>query len=87
MVRHIVTNVVKDQSTDLQMANGVLLRSSKAILGYMYDFRIKCTYDALRFKKSAAIVATDKMRIQGLQDLSNGMSQAIVDNFNGDIHF
>ena len=87
MVGHIVTSVLKDQSTDLQLANGVLLRSSKAILSYMHDFRITCTYDeVLQFKKSAAIAATDKKSMQGLQDLSNGMSQAIIDNFDVDIH-
>lgn len=68
MVGYLATSIVEDQSTDLQLANGVFLRSSKAIFGYMYVFRITCTYsEVLRFKKSATIAVIDKESIQELQ--------------------
>ena len=65
MIEHIVTSVLKHQSTILQLAFGILLRSFKKILGYLYNFGITCSHDeARRFKKSAAVAATDKSIIQ-----------------------
>ena len=87
MIGHIVTSVLKLQLTILQLAFGILLRSSKKILGYLYDFGITCSHDEVRrFKKSAAVAATDKSIIQGIHKSSSGMTQGIVDNFDVDIH-
>ncbi|KAI4803777.1 hypothetical protein KUCAC02_025425 [Chaenocephalus aceratus] len=87
MVGNIVTSVLKSQPTDLQIALGVLLRHSKMLLGYTYDFGITCSYDeVLCFKKSAAVSAMKDPIMQGISTSENGLVQTVVDNFDADIH-
>ena len=87
MIGNVVTSILKSQPTDLQVSLGVLLRDSKMILGYTYDFGITCSYDeVLRFKKSAAVAAAKDPNLHGISDSENGLVQTIVDNFDADIH-
>jgi len=51
-IGNIVTSVLKNQATALQVALGVLLRDSKAIVSNMYDNRVTCSYDELLHFKS-----------------------------------
>ena len=43
LIGNIITSVVRNKSTYLQIALGVLLRDYKSILGYTYDYGITCT--------------------------------------------
>ena len=59
MIGNMITAMLKNEPTNLQVAFGVLLRDSKKILGYMHDYGITCCYnEVLRFKKSAAVAAS-----------------------------
>ena len=83
MIGNMVTAILKQKPTDLQVALGILFRDSKSILGYMYDFGITCSYDeVLKFKKSAAVAASATSSIQN----STSMVQIVVDNFDANIH-
>ena len=55
MIGNIITFIIRNQPTDLQVTLGALLRDSKALIGYMHDSGITYSYDeVLRFRKSAA---------------------------------
>ena len=85
MIGNIITGVLRNQPTDLQIALGVLLRDSKKLLTYMHDYGVTCSYDeVLRFKKSAAVAASADPSSLGISS-SGSMIQVIVDNFDTDI--
>jgi hypothetical protein len=86
LIGNVVTAILKNQTTDLQLALGFLLRDSKAILGYTYDFGITCSYDeVLRFKKSAAVAAQKDQEVLGISDAKKGLVQVVADNFDAEI--
>ena len=70
----------------LHIALGVLLRDYKTILGYTYDYGITYSYEILRFKKSAAVVAAKDPSVHWISSAESGLVQTIVDNFDADIH-
>ena len=87
LIGNIITSVVRNKSTDLQIALGVLLRDYKSILGYSYDYGITCSYDEIRrFKKSAAVAAAADPSVHGISSAESGLVQTVVDNFDADIH-
>jgi hypothetical protein len=70
LIGNIITSVLRNRPTDLQIALGVLLRDYKTILGYTYDYGITCSYDEiLRFKKSAAVIAAKDPSVHGISGL------------------
>ena len=86
LIGSIVTNTLKNIPTTLQVALGVLMRNSKALVGQLNAFGVTCSYDeVLRLKKSAAIAATSAPALQGISDTKPGLIQVVVDNFDADI--
>ena len=47
LVGNIITSVVKNLATPLQIALAVLLRDSKEQVQSFYDFGVTCSYDEL----------------------------------------
>ena len=87
LIGNIVTSVVTNHPTDLQIALGVLLRDSRKTVCHMHDYRVTCSYDELlRFKKSAAVDAATKLSQQGISDARHGLVQMVSDNFDADIY-
>ena len=87
LIGNIITSVVRNKSTDLQIALGVLLRDNKSILGYTYHYGITCSYDEIRrFKKAAAVAAAPDPSVHGISSAESGLVQTVVDNFDADIH-
>lgn len=87
LIGNIITSVLRNKPTDLQIALGVLLRDYKTILGYTFDYGITCCYDeVLRFKKSAAVIAAKEPHVHGISSAAGGLVQTVVDNFDADIH-
>lgn len=75
-----------NQPTSLQIALGVLLRHSKALVNLMHDFGVTCSYDeVLRFKKSPAAAATKEFALSGISSSGLDMVQVVSDNFDADI--
>ena len=86
LIGNIVTSIVTNRTTDLQLALGLLFRESKELLGHMFDYRVTCSYsEILRFKKSAAVVASSSISSQGISDAKSGLVQVVADNFDCDI--
>ena len=86
LIANIITNVLRNSPTPLQVALGILLRDSKAVISHMYDYRVTCSYDeVLRFKSSAAVAASTNPANQGISDAKDGLIQIVADNFDSDI--
>ena len=86
MIGNIVTSEVTNQTTDLQIALGILLRESKSIPNHMHDYSVKCSYDeVLRFKKSVTVAASIDPKLQGIYSVDHGLVQIVADNFDAEI--
>ena len=85
LIGSIVTSIINNQPTSLQVALGVLVREKK-LLEQFCDNGVTCTYkEVLRFKSSAAVAAANEYSLQGLNDSSNGLVQVVEDNFDANI--
>ncbi|EDO50031.1 predicted protein [Nematostella vectensis] len=86
LIGNIVTCVLSNKPTNLQIALGNLIRDLKSLINQLYQFRITCSYDEiLRFKNSAALAATRDIKISGIKHGGDGLIQAVADNFDADI--
>ena len=86
LIGNIITSTLKNSPTALQIALGVLMRNSKALISQLNAFGVTCSYDEiLRFKKSAAVAATSANELQGISNSKDGLIQVVVDNFDADI--
>ena len=86
LIGNIITNVLYNNPTNLQIALGNLIRDSKSLINQMYQFRVTCSYDEiLRFKKSAALAATKEIQLSGIHQGGVGLLQAVADNFDAGI--
>ena len=86
LIGNIVTSVVKNLATPLQIALAVFLRDSKEQVKAFSDFGVTCSYDELlRFKKSVAFTANANMDLSGLKSEVDGMIQGVGDNFDQQI--
>ena len=86
LIANIITNVLRNSPTPLQVALGILLTDSKTVISHMYDYRVTCSYDeVLLFKSSTAVVASTHPANQGISDSKDSLIQIVADNCNGDI--
>ena len=87
LIGKIITSIVNNSPTYLQMALAVLLINSKEIVSHMYDYRITYSYDELlRFKKSSAVAAAKYLAEHGIiSDAKHGLVQVVSDNIATDI--
>ena len=86
MIGNIITSIVRNQPTDLQVALSVLLQNSKSLINTFHDYGVTCSYDEMhRFKKSAALTALTNVDSCGLESRNEGLIQVVVDNFDADI--
>lgn len=84
LIGNIMTSIVTNTYTPLQVALGVMLRDKKFIEA-LHEYNVCCSYDEmLRFKSSAAASACLSSKRQGI--FKNGsLIQAISDNFDANI--
>ena len=86
LIGNIVTSVLSNKPTNLQISLGNLLRDYKSIINKLYPFRITCAYDkVLRSKKSAALAATKDLKLSGIHQGIHGLIQTVADNFDANI--
>ena len=86
LIANIITSVLSNKPTNLQIALGNLTRDSKSLLNQLYQFRVTCSYDEiLRFKRSAALAVTTDIKLSGINQGSLGLIQTVADNFDADI--
>ena len=87
LIGNIITSTVCSQSTDLQIALGVMLNRHKDLIVEFSKYKVTCSYDeVLRFKHSAAICAC-KEYSHGLTFKNvDGVIHIVVDNFDTEVH-
>ena len=85
MIGNIVTSIVTNRHTPLQVALGITARE-KSIIECLHNFRVTASYDEiLRFKASAAHAAAKSQELMGIKESSSGLVQTIADNFDANI--
>ena len=85
MMGNMITSVLTNQSTPLQITLGTTLRE-KLLIEQFSEFGVTCTYDKVkRFKKSVAHAASNDRQLQGLMDGKFGLVQTVADNFDANI--
>lgn len=86
LIGSIVTSVVRSQATSLQIDLAGKMLESKKLINSMYSYGVCCSYtEYRRFKKSAAKAAVADLQLSGISNATDGLVQAIVDNFDADI--
>ena len=86
LIGNIITSSLRNVPTALQVALGVMVRDSKGLVSQLSSICVTCTYDELqRFKKSAAVAASESTNKQGISDCKSGLVQVVIDNFDADI--
>ena len=86
LIGNIVTSIVQNCTTPLQLALGTLFIRSKSILNHLYEYRVTGSYDELlRFKKSAAVHSAKAGHLLGVPD-TGSLLQVITDNYDQIMH-
>ena len=86
LIGSIISSVVTNQATDLQIGLGVLMRGSKELISHMYDYRVTCSYaEILRYKKSVVVAAVSGGTDQRLSNVNSSFVQVVCDNFDAQI--
>ena len=86
LIGNIITSVVNNLATPLQIALAVFLRDSKEQVKAFPDFGVTCSYDELlRFKKTVAFTANANLDLSGLKSEIDDMIQGVGDNFDQQI--
>lgn len=87
MIGNIITSVMKNSATHLQVCLANLLKDSKDLINTFHDFAMTCTHDEIRrFRQSAARAAATTPLHQAIYNSKEGLVQAVGDNFDRDIH-
>ena len=82
LIGNIVTSIVQNRTTHLQLSLGILFRHSKVTPNHLHDYRVTCTHDeVLRFKKSAAVNSAKDGYLQGVPTTNNELFQVVTDNY------
>lgn len=86
LIGNIVTSVVRNHATPLQIALGVLIHRKKLIM-HMFDYKVTCSNDEVRrYKRSSAIARYTQMRKDEKTPIAvEGLVQHIADNFDADM--
>ena len=87
MIGSIITSIVTNQPTPLQIGIGVLMSDHKGLIKELHKYNVTCSYDETRrFRRSAAVQATRTNSLAGMSDYSlGGLVQIIIDNFDAEI--
>ena len=85
LIGNIVTSFVSNRYTGLQVALAILIRE-KRLVTHLYDYGMVCSYDEpVRFRTSAAAWGAQRQSLGILSHHSNGLVQAVADNFDCNI--
>ena len=80
LIGNIITSVVRKKPTSLLIDLALLIREKK-LIEHLYDYKVVCSYDEVkRFKASAAVENTKNITLN-LINHTQGLVQAVVDNF------
>lgn len=87
MIGSIISSVITNQPTPLQIAIGILMSDHKALITELSKLNVTCSYDETRrFRRSAAVQASKAHLLAGMSDCAiGGLVQIIIDNFDTEI--
>ena len=87
LVGNIITGTVCSQTTDLQVALGVLLSRYKLLISELAKYSVCCSYDEVRlFRYSAAVHVAENYNEVGFgADDNSTIKHCIIDNFDAEI--
>ncbi len=81
----MITGFVSNRYTSLQVSLAILVQA-KQLVNQLHDYDVVCSYDELvRFRTSAAVWSANKQSCGVLSHYSNGLVQAVADNFDCNI--
>ena len=82
----MLTSVIHNFSTPLQIALGILVHSKK-IIQHLFDYKVTCSYDEFRrYKKSSAVARYTRLKAEEKNLVAiSGLIQHIVDNFDAEM--
>lgn len=85
LIGNIVSSVINNCYTDLQVSLGVVI-GKKALIQDLYHFGVSCSYEeVLRFEDSAAAAAVRDTKLMGISAEDDGLIQVVSDNFDANI--
>ena len=85
-IRNIITSVVRKEPTSLLIDLALLVREKK-LIELLYDYKAVYFYDEVkRFKGSSAVEKTKNITLN-LRNHTQGLVQAVADNFDTTISF
>ena len=85
LIGNIVTSLVSNTYTALQIALSVLL-GKRNLIEQFHEYSVVCSYhEFLLFKSSAAAAAVKNSNLTGLRAPTSGLIQVIADNFDANI--
>ena len=85
LIGNIVTSVVTNQPTSLQIALSVLV-NRKTLIEALYEYSVCCSYwEYLRFKASSAKAAEMQTDLRGIVNADKGLVQVVADNFDSNV--
>ena len=85
MVGNIVKGIVTKRHTKLQLSLGILVREKK-LIEHLHEYGITSTYQEVRRFKISAAVAGENQTTDAKLNSTDGLIQAISDNFDAHIH-
>ena len=86
LIGSIITSVVNNHATSLQVDIAGKMGESKKLINSLYSYKVTCSYrEFRRFKKSCARAAVEDIKLSGISNADHGLVQVIVDNFDADI--
>jgi hypothetical protein len=86
LIGSVISSILKNQATNLQIGLAVKMGESKKLINDMYKYGVSCTYTEMRrFKRSVAKAAVTDIKLSGISDADKGLVQVIVDNFDAEI--
>jgi len=88
LMANIITPILANHLTDLQVSLVLHLRESKELVKTMSNFWVTCIYDELlHFKKSVVSQAAKSADVTAISNVEDGLVQVVVDNFDAKIAF
>ena len=86
LIGSMLTSVIRNFSTPLQIALGILVHSKK-IIQHLFDYKVTCSHDEFRrYKKSSAVARYTKLKAEEKNPVAiSGLIQHIVDNFDAEM--
>jgi len=86
LIANVITSILANHLTDLQVSLAVLLRESKELVKTMSNFGVTCTYEELlHFNKSVAAQAAKSADVTAVSKAEDDLIQVVVNNFDADI--